>query len=137
VADDHHDRAIVDVAFREWGGCVGLRGVEDLDRCCRIEQEPLARPYLHDARRGLQVGIGHEVVVGGVLEADAGMEQGADPEPGQHVDQAGDMVLVGMAQHQQVDAARKERQRVAEATQRQLRVRAAVDEHGGAARCLD
>ena len=137
VADHHHDRAVVDVAFRERGGCVGLRGIQDLDRGRRIEEEPLARPCLQDTRRGLQCGIGHEMVVSGVLEPDACMEQRSDPEAGQHVDQAGNVVLMGMAQHQQVDPAREERQPGAEATQRQLRVRAAVDEHDGAARRLD
>ena len=130
----HHHRAVVDIALRKRGCCVGIGRVEDFDRRRRIQQEPLARPGKQHAGGGLQDGVGHEVIVRRVFEADTGMQQRADSESGKHVDQAGDVVLMGMAQHQQVDSAGKERQVGAQATQGQLGVRAAVDEHGGASR---
>jgi hypothetical protein len=47
------------------------------------------------------------------------------------------VVLVRMRQHQQVDASHEERQVRADAAQRQLRIRPAVDEHRRSARRLD
>ena len=61
----------------------------------------------------------------------------SDPESIEDVDQPGDVVLVRVAQHEQVDAPREERQVRADAAQRELRVRTAVDQHRRAVRRLD
>ena len=65
------------------------------------------------------------------------MEHRADPEAVEHVDEPGDVVLVRVAEHEQVDAAGEERQVRADPAQRELGIRAAVDEHRRAARRLD
>jgi hypothetical protein len=75
--------------------------------------------------------------MGRALEADAGVEDGPDPESRQDLDQPGDVILVRMAQHEQVDAAREEREIGAQPAEGELGVRTTIDEHGGAVRRLD
>ena len=83
------------------------------------------------------MGIGQQPVVRRILKWDAGVKHGADVKPVEDLHQAGDMVLVWMAQDEKVDAAREKRKVRAKATEGQLRVRTAVDQHGRTGRGLD
>ena len=129
MAQYEHDRAVVDVALRQRGRCIGLRGEQDLERGRRIQRQHLAGSGEPDLD-GCGGRVGQQSVEGGILEADAGMQDGTDPMPVQDLDEPGDMILVRMAQDQQIDPACEERRVRTEAAQCQLRVRTPVDEHG-------
>jgi len=110
VAKEHHDRAVVDVAFGQWRRGIRIGRVQDLDRRCRVEGEHLpgaGEGYIQRRFRGC---IGKQVVMRRVLEGDAGMEQGINPEPVEDVDEAGHMVLMGMAENHDVNSPGEERQ---------------------------
>lgn len=108
VPERHHHRAVVDVALRQRRRGIGVGRVEDLDRHGRVEQEPLAGPRERRVDEVLR-GIGDEPVVRRILERDSGVQHGADPEAIEDVHQSGDVILVRMAQHEQVDPTREER----------------------------
>jgi hypothetical protein len=103
VAQEQDHRTVVDVAFGQRRGRVGRGRVNHLERGCLVEREHVAGASEVDRDRGAG-GIGQQAVVGRVLEVDAGVDQEADAEAIEHVDQPGDVVLVRMAEHQQVDA---------------------------------
>ena len=65
------------------------------------------------------------------------MERRADPEAVAHFDEAGDVVVVRMRQHQKVDGTAEERPVRANATKGQVGIRSAVDQRGRATRSLD
>ena len=136
VREQQDDRAVVDVAVRQWRGRLGCAGVEHRHIGRRVERDALSGAGDDDRRRG-PVRIGQQTLEGWILVANARLEDGADAEAVEHVDQSGDVILVRMGQHQQVDASREERQVRADAAKGQLRIRATVDQHGGAAGCLD
>jgi hypothetical protein len=137
VAEQHHDRAVVDVAFGQWRGRIGLARVQDLDRRGRIQCERLPRAAERSVQHRFGGRLGQEMVVGRILECDAGVEEGTNAESFEHADQAGDVILVRVAEHQNVDPMGVERQVRAQATQGQLRIGTAVDEHRGAGGRLD
>jgi hypothetical protein len=131
---EHRDhRAVVDVAVGEWRQRIGLGGGEDLEG-----REPAQRQALScsrdDDRDAGGRRVGEKAVVGRVLERDGGVDEDADAEPVEDVDEPGHVVLVGMTEEENVDATAVERQIRPEPSQRALRVGAAVDEHGGAVR---
>ena len=128
IANQHDHRSVVDVALGERRSRIGLRRVHDLDRGGRIEHETLTGS--RECAADLPIGhFGYESSVRRVLERNAGMEYGADMESVQHLDQSRDVVLVRMAQNEQVDAAREEREVGPQPSERQLRIRATVDQH--------
>ncbi|HUF05953.1 MAG TPA: hypothetical protein VMP86_01045, partial [Candidatus Binatia bacterium] len=61
------------------------------------------------------------------------MQHGADLEPREHLDEAGDVILVWMAEDEQVDTTCEEGQVLAHAAQRELWVWTAIHEHRRAA----
>ncbi len=136
VCEQQDDRAVVDVPVRQWRGRLGRAGVEHRDIGRRVERDVLSGAG-DDDRRRRSVRIGQQALEGGILVADARLEDGADAEAVEHVDQSGDVILVRMGQHQQVDASREERQVRADASKGELRIRAAVDQHGGTGGRLD
>jgi hypothetical protein len=107
-AQEEHDRAVVDVALGEGRGRIGLARVEHLEGRRWPERQAVARAQ---PRRGhpREVRIGHQAVVRDVCERNAGMEDRADPEAVEHLDQPGDVVLVRVAEHEQIDPTREER----------------------------
>ncbi len=131
VAHHQDHRSVVDVAFGERRSRIGLGRIEDLDRGRRVEKEALARTPDNDRHR-LICSIGHEPVVGWVLETDCGMHHGADVEPVEYINQSRHVILVRVAQHQHCDAAFKEWPVGPQAPKGQLRIWSAVDEHGRA-----
>jgi len=136
VADDHDHRSVVDVAFRERGGGIGLSRVEDLHRGGGIQHDPLAGPREFDGHRTFG-SIGHQPIECRILEGDPGVQHGADPMPVEDLHEPGNVVLVRVAQDQKVDPPREEREVRTEAPERQFGIGTAVDEHRGAARRLD
>ena len=84
----------------------------------------------YEAQAGLVGRIGQEAWVGGVVERDAGVYEHADLETRHHLDQAGNVVLVRVREEHQVDPALEEREVRAQAAKGDVRVGAAVDEHG-------
>lgn len=136
VAHDQHDRGVVDVVVGERGRRLGGGRVEHLDGGPGTQAEPIARarkPGGHPRPRR----IGEQAIVGRVLVGNAGVEDQADVEAGEHLDEAGHVVLVRVAHDQDVDAARVEGQLGTEPAQRPFRVRPAVDEQPRPARSLD
>jgi hypothetical protein len=129
VAEHHHDRSVVDVAFRQRGGRVLIGRVQELERRRPIKRDDLARARKHDVRRRPGGRIGQEPLGSRILECDAGMEDSADIEAVEHVDEAGDMILVWVGEHHQVDASCEEGQVRPESAQREPWVWAAVHEH--------
>jgi hypothetical protein len=83
----------------------------------------------HKAQAGLVAAIGQQAAVGGVVEGNPGMDEHSHPESRHHLDQAGDVILVRVGKEHEIDTALEERQRCAQPSQRQLRIRPAVDEH--------
>jgi hypothetical protein len=67
--------------------------------------------------------------VGRVLERECRVEDAADAVAPEDVDEPGDVILVRMGHHQEVDVARVERPVPPDPAQRELRIRAAVDEN--------
>ena len=118
MAEQQHDRAVVDVALREWCGCIDHGRVDDLDRGGSVEREPL--PGARDADRHAppDCGVGEERAVRGVLEVGSGVQEGPDAEAVEDVHEAGDVVLVRVREDHDVDGAPEERQVRAEAAQR-------------------
>jgi len=136
VTQEEDEGAVVDVALRERRCRIRGRRVDHLDRRGAVEDDRLAGN--RGAHREPAIGcIGQQAVVRGILESDPGVEQPANLEAVEDVDEPGDVVLVGMAEDQEVDAPRPERQVGAEPPERELRVRPPVDQHGGAGRGLD
>ena len=134
--EQQHDRSVVDVALGKRRVDVGLCRIEDGGGGARSEIEALARAC-QDGRDGGSGRIGHQAVVGRVLERDPGVQHGADAVAIQHVDEPGDVVLVRMADHEHVDPSGEERQVRPDPSQRQLGVRPAVDERRRAVGRLD
>lgn len=137
VAQDHHHRAVVDVALGERRGRIGLGGIEDLDRRRGIEREDRAGSRERAGQDRLGGSIGEQAVMRRVLEPDPGVKERADLESVEGVDQPRDVVLVWVAEHHHADPSRVERQVRTNPTQRELRIGTAVDEHGRAGRRLD
>lgn len=104
-----HDRTVIDVVLRKRRIGVGLGGIENGGDGVRAEIEPLAGACQHDRDSGARR-IGHQAVVGRVLERDSGVEHGTHAVAVEDVDQARHVILVRMADHEQVDPSRKERQ---------------------------
>lgn len=102
VTQHDDDRGVVDVALRERCGRIARGGIQNLHRRRAVERHrlPRARQHYRDAAPGC---IGHEPVERDVLERDAGVDDGPDGETIQDLDQAGDVVLVRMAQDDEVD----------------------------------
>ena len=73
AAQQQHDGSVVDVALGKRQRRIGLGRVEHLDRRRRVERQRGARPCEPDGDAGLGR-IGQQAIVGGVLEADAGMQ---------------------------------------------------------------
>ena len=130
------DRSVVDVPFGQGSRRIGLRWIQDADRCRGIQSHllPCAGEMDWDVG-GLR--IAEKAGVRGILEADPRVQHRTDPEAVEHLHQPGDVVLVRMAEHEQIDSARVERQVRADPTQRELGIGTAVDEHRRAARRLD
>lgn len=97
VAQDRHDRAVVDVALGKWRGGIGSRRVDHLQARDAAEGEPIAGPGKTSGDPTRRC-IRQELVVRGVLERDPGVEHELDSVSPQHVDQPGDMILVRMRQ---------------------------------------
>jgi hypothetical protein len=136
VAEHEDDRAIVDVTLGEGSMGVLSRRIEHLERSGTVEHERLAGDDAADGEP-CPGRIGQEAVIGGVLEMDSSVDEEADIEPIEHVHEAGDVVLVRMAENQQVDASREEGHVRPETSQRQLGVRTAVDQGGRSVGRLD
>jgi len=136
MAQQEHDRSVVDVAIRERCCRIRIGGVEHLDRGGCVERHDLPRPS-NCQRDGRACRIGQQAIVGRIFVGDSGVQDCADAEALDHLQQAGDVVLVRMAEHEQVDATREERQVRAQAPQGELGIRTAVHQHGGARRSLD
>ena len=73
VPEQHHDGAVVDVAFGERGCRIGLARVQHLDGRGRIERERLAGASDCRVHRRLGGCVREEVVVRRVVEGDPGM----------------------------------------------------------------
>ena len=136
VADLEHHRSVVDVAVGEGSARIGVGGVEDAQDGRRVEGDVGARAGQHDGDAG-GGRIGQKPPVRRIVECDAGVNDGAHSKTIENLDQAGDVVLVRVAQDEQVDPASVEGQVRADAPQGELGVWATVDEHGGAVRRLD
>ena len=136
MAQQEHDRSVVDVAVRQRSPSIHLAGIENLDRCGRVKRHHLPRPS--NCQRDRRVcRVGQQAIVGRIFVTESGVQDCADAEALENLQQAGDVVLVWMAQDEQVDASREEGQVRAQPPQRELRVRAAIHKHGCAARSLD
>ena len=133
VPKGHDDRPVVDVALRKRRRSVGVGRIENLDLDRRIQHRPSPGTRQDDRHPGIG-GIGHDPVECRIFEGDARMEDGADAEAIQHLHQPGHVILVRMAEHEQVDPSREERQVRAEPAERQLGIGAPVDQHRGAGR---
>ena len=136
MVDLEHHRSVVDVAVGEGSARIGVRRVEDAQEGRRVEGDVRACAGERDGDAG-GVGIGQEPFVRRIVEGDAGVHDSADPKAIEHLDQAGDMVLVWVAQDEQVDPASVEGQVGADVPQGELGVWTTVDEHGGPVRGLD
>jgi hypothetical protein len=136
MAEHQDHRPVVDVAFREWCCGVDICRVQDLDRRRPVERDDLSGAGEDEVRARAHRRIGQEPMVSRILVRDAGMEDSSDLKALEHVDEAGDVILVGMTEHHQVDASCEEGQVRAETAQREPWVRAAVDQHRCAVRCL-
>jgi hypothetical protein len=123
-----YHRRVVDVVVRQRAVRIGLVGVQDRERGALIERQLQAGPRVTQSPACER----DEARVGRIGERSTGIEHQSDPIATQHLHQSRDVVLVRMREHHDVDAVLKERQRFANPSQRQVRVRAAVDEHGGA-----
>ncbi len=108
VADLEHHRSVVDVAIGEGRARIGVAGVHDAQRGRRVERDLCARAGEHDGDAG-GGRIGQKPFVRRIVEGDAGVHDGADPKAVEDLDQAGDVVLVRVAQDEQVDPARPRR----------------------------
>ena len=133
---EQHDRAVVDVALGKGRCRIGLARIQHLDRGRLPEPKGVSGAQDPNRYRGV-VRIGHQAAVGDVGEGDARVENRADPEAVEHVHEPRDVVLVRVAEHEQVDAAGEEGQVPANASQGELRVRPPVDEHRGSIGGLD
>ena len=130
------DGAVVDVTLGKGRVGVLLRGIEDARGHSGAKVERLAGPEQRDLHASVGR-IGQQSVIGRIAEGNSGVEHRPDPEPVQDVDQSGDVVLVRVADHEQVDAPREEGQVRTNPAQRQLRFRTAVDQHRPAVWRLD
>ena len=137
VAQDHHDRAVVDVALGKRRNGVRIGRVQDLEGRGGIQGVGLPRAGKRDIQRRLRGCVGKQVVMRGVLEGDPRVKEGADLESVEGLDQPRNVVLVRVAEHHEVNASRVERQICTDSTQGDLWIRTAVDEHRRAGRRLD
>ena len=136
MSEHDDDRPVVDVAIgKRLGRLIGCR-IENPQRGRRVEGEPLAGAC-QAHRNPFARCLGQQPIVGGVLEGNPGMEDGADREALGNLDEPGDVVLVWMCEQDDVDPTREERQVRADAPEGELRIGTAVDEHGRAAGCLN
>ena len=136
MADDHHDRAVVDVLGRDRPDGIGLRGIHDLDRCRRTQREGLSGTSHGHRQVRISGDVHHEPVMRGVLEGDGRVEEAVHAEAIYDVDEPGDVVLVRVREHDNVDLAIEEGQVLAEPAQCQLGVRPAVNQHRRPVRCF-
>ena len=136
MTEQQDERSVVDVSLRKRGRGIAIGGVEDLDRDGRIQGYAAAgardRGRYRCPRR-----IGQQSLVGRVLEGDPGMDDRLHLEALEDLHQPGHVVLVGMAENEEIDASCEEGEVRAQPAEGQLGIRAAVHEHGGAAGCLD
>ena len=82
------------------------------------------------------VALGKQMVMGRGSRRRPGMKKVADLESAEGLDKPRNVVLVRVAEHDDIDPSRMERQVRTDPTQRELRIRTAVDEHRRAARRL-
>jgi hypothetical protein len=136
VADENDDRSIVDVALGKGACRIRLGRVEHLDRGGLVERDRLSGSGDGDGRPRARR-IGHEAVVRRIRKWDARVQDGSHPESLEDFHQSGDVVLVRVAEEQDVDLAREEGKVCAQAAQGQLGIRPAVDQHRGSARRLE
>jgi hypothetical protein len=133
-AQDGHDRPVVDIAVGQRPGRIGGRRIDDFEGGRLVDWQPQARATQYKAQAGLVACIGQEAGKGGVVERNPGMDEHSHPEPCHHLDQARDVILVRMGEQHQIDAALEERQVRSQPSQGEVRVRAAVDQHGASGR---
>jgi hypothetical protein len=136
VREEQHDRSVVDVTLGKRRGGFGGARIEHRQRRGAIERDSLPGAGDDDGRGGL-VRIGQEALEGWVLVRDPGLKDRPDAEAVEHVDEARDVVLVRVREHQQIDMAHEERQVCADAAEGQFGVWTAVDQHRCAARRFD
>jgi hypothetical protein len=129
-AQDRHDRRVVDVAVGQRPVGIGRGRIDDLERGRLVDRQPLARAAQHKAQAGLMACIGQKTRIGRVVEGNPGMDEHSNSEPCHHLDQARDVILVRMGEQHQIDAALEERQVRSQPSQGEVRVWAAVDQHG-------
>ena len=132
MPDENDDRSIVDVALRKRRRRIRLARVDDLDRGGPVERDRLTGSRDGDGRRRVYR-IGQEAVICRVRVCDAGVHDDSHVETIQNLHQPSDVVLVRVAEDQDVDPSREEGKVRAQATQGQLRIRSSVDQHGGSA----
>lgn len=136
MAEQEHDRSVIDVAIGK--RCFGIRlgWIEDLDRRGRVERDDVTGSG-NRHRDGRVLRVGQQALIGWILVGDSGVDHGADAEALEHLHQSGDVVLMRVTQHEQIDASREEGQVGAQPPQGELRVRTAVHQHGRATRSFD
>ena len=139
MAEEQHDRSVVDVAFRQGRRGIGIGRVEDLDR--RRRRRAAKRCAGAGERRRADApagGIGQEPVEGRVLEGDAGVQHGVRTSKRSRTSTSpATWSWCGWLRTRRSIRRAKNGQVGAEAPQRELRVGPAVDQHGRAARRLD
>jgi hypothetical protein len=136
VPHQQHDGAVVDVALRKRRRRIGPGRIQHLHGRRAVQGERLAGYQCADGDR-IGERVRQEAVIRGVLERDAGMQDRSNAEPIEGVDEAGHVILVRMAEREDVDPSRPERQIGAQAAKGELRVRTAIHQHRRAGRCLE
>ncbi len=134
---EQDDRRVVDAAAggRRLNGHPG-RGPENRQRHL-VQAQPGTR---RERRARRAVAVAQRLAPGlpaRALAVHPGLEDPAHPVPLQDPDEAGDVVLVGMRQHDEVDPAIPRRDAGIELQEQPLRVRSAVHEHPAAGPALD
>jgi hypothetical protein len=135
VAQYRNHRSVVDVAIGQRQAGIGVGREEHLQRRRRVEGDDLAGAGRDQYAE--RPGIGQQAVVGRILVLAIRLDHDAHPEAGQDLHQPGDMVLVRVGDDHQFHSAAGERQRFAEPSQGQIRIRPAVDDGDGTRWRLD
>jgi hypothetical protein len=131
-AQQADDRRVVDIGVRERASHVRRGRVENRQGCGCVEAQPLTCARGREAPSWLGTRGLEESWIGGVLVGTSAIQDQPHSVALQGRHQAGDVVLVRVGEDYHVDAPPPPGQPLAEASQEQIGIGPAVDEHRGA-----